>query len=117
MEDGQRNITSFLGKRERDAAVVAAGESEKKPDFADPNPNVDSEDSWSWTCSTCGHRLDTANPMYELHLQEHQDYHFALELSRSPNVRPSESAVMPGLEPKVEGKRRKKDIRAFFQPR
>ena len=118
MEDGQRNITSFLGKRER------IEKSESLPD-AIPEKDSDKELKDSWICSTCGHRLDFTNPMYDLLLQEHQDYHFALELSRTPASVPAPSrsrsphtsvtTIAPARE--IAPKRRKKDIRAFFTPR
>lgn len=110
MEDGQKNITSFLGKRERANESSSTTEVKQATDTGD-----------SWICTICGHRLDLLDPMYDLLLQEHQDYHFAMELSRTPGEREREreAAVIPRSEPKpkVEAKRRKKDIRTFFKPR
>lgn len=113
MEDGQKNITSFLGKRGRATDVDLDADVKSEMD------DVKSAFEDAWACSTCGHRLDLHDPMYSLLLQEHQDYHFALELSRAPAPRvpttggTAVTRVGPGPDPK----RRKKDIRSFFKPR
>jgi DNA-directed RNA polymerase subunit RPC12/RpoP len=86
MENGQRNITNFLGKRGR-------------PSLDDPSSSntLDSISDTDWRCSDCSHRISTEEERLDLLVQEHQDYHLALQLSQPP-----------------EPKRVKKDIRAFF---
>lgn len=86
MENGQRNITNFLGKRDR-------------PLLDDPSSNntLDRISDAAWKCSHCSHGISTEEERFELLVQEHQDYHLALQLSQPP-----------------EPKRVKKDIRAFF---
>jgi hypothetical protein len=86
MEIGQRNITNFLGKRVRASLGVSS-----------PSDTLGSISDTDWKCSNCSHRISIEEERLDLLVQEHQDYHLALQLSQPP-----------------EPKRVKKDIRAFF---
>lgn len=86
MESGQRNITNFLGKRVRASL-----------DDPSPSDTLGSISDTNWKCSNCSHRISIEEERLDLLVQEHQDYHLALQLSQPP-----------------QPKRVKKDIRAFF---
>lgn len=121
MEIGQKNITSFLGKRERTRSDSESGSVEPPASEGKAEPTIKREDALSrvetdldhqknqWNCPRCTHHLDLDDPVYELLHQEHQDYHFALDLNQS------DSAPVPAAVNKRAKK--KKDIRAFFKPK
>jgi DNA polymerase eta len=107
MENGQKNIEGFLGKRERSESeepihVNQAGPSRVHNTTLAQTPEAASE----WVCSRCGERVTyPLDRDIEEVKQEHEDYHYALELSRAIEA--------PGKDPK----KRKKEvgIKAFFK--
>lgn len=109
MEDGQKNITTFLGKRDRSFEPISA----PSTPVAIRDTSREAEDAWS--CARCHHTISLLEPTYDTMVQQHQDYHIALELSQTP-----ETAHVTGITsgPTSKGaKRPKKDIRAFLKPR
>ncbi|ORY22231.1 hypothetical protein BCR39DRAFT_551866 [Naematelia encephala] len=117
MEHGQRNIEGFLGigKRERSVSVEpkrSLSIESEQPIHAGPSRRRSSSpiepqlETLEWECPRCERPVGYAadRPLEEAK-QEHEDYHYALELSHAEQV--------PGKGPK----KRKKEtgIKAFFK--
>lgn len=91
LEEGQQNIEGFLA------------ESSKKR-----YRSVSPEDPLKWKCPKCSEVLAVASEgELEVMKQEHEDYHFALDLQRT----------VEGSGEKKRKKERDKGIRSFFKPK
>jgi len=109
MEIGQRNIEGFLGstKRERSLSISPIPKTSPGPSEYNPQVLLPPDDIKEWRCNRCEYSLPLDMDNLEEIKQEHEDYHYALELSE-------------GMQTTPRGKKRKNEdigIRAFFSPK
>ena len=119
MEDGQKTITNFLGRSERATST--------KHDLVSPHLfpewqpplralKVESEiQDNSWKCPDCRHHVNLLDPTHDTLVQQHQDYHLALELSRSVDYRHERDPSLASAPKRIK-RLPTGDIRSFFKP-
>ena len=119
MEDGQKTITNFLGRSERAPST--------KHDLVSPHLSpkrqptlralkVESEiPDNSWKCPDCRHQVNLLDPTHDTLVQQHQDYHLALELSRSVDNKHERDSSLASAPKRIK-RLPTGDIRRFFKP-
>jgi hypothetical protein len=119
LEDGQKTITDFLGRSERAPStkhdlVSPYAFPKWQPPFRAPKVECEIPVN-SWKCSECRHQINLLDPTHETLVQQHQDYHLALELSRPVDYKHERD---PSLAPAPKRIKRPAtcDIRRFFKP-
>lgn len=79
-------------------------------------PEVESEiPDNNWKCSDCRHQVNLLDPTHDTLVQQHRDYHLALELSR-PVDNNHERDPSLAFAPKRIKRPATYDIRRFFGP-
>ena len=122
VEEGQKGISAFLTGLDAGAVAKEAADTPLEEQDAGLGPKVElveALDEESWTCPRCRVRLrpdpgDTDGRQLDRQRQEHEDFHAAMDLQASLEVKP------PRPDPPVrKGKRRRTggDIRSYLRPK